>query len=411
MTKRPRKYRHKPRGEMTPEELERARARDRAKAKARAMGKPYRVKPHELKIARDIVVDCHSRGMTFDAMEQQLGVGRHTLGHLARGVKQTLERDIYDAILMLEFRPPSKGRRTGARLDSTGTVRRVDALRVMGYPKHFLADYLGVQHQNMPCSPDPRKSVYPDLAQQVREMYDKLKDADPADFVTGAGVARALTAVRKISPPPIPGHCWDEDTIDDPDALPEWTGACGTEYGYRIHLREVMGGKPGLLPCLPCRDAAERCRGVDAGPLPFHRQRFVELIKERGTSVRATALRAGLDEQSVFRWKKGDYAPKFFSDIESLASALDCDVSELLDGERREPDWSVPLLEAGQFNRHRVRVMLDIARITQSKAADIIGASRTSMNNWMFGRSKPSEPARLAKLAEILGVNPEVFYQ
>ena len=43
---------------------------------------------------------------------------------------------------------------------------------------------------------------------------------------------------------------WDDDTIDDPAAFPDWTGKCGTPDGYDAHYKMKI-----LPSCQPCRDA------------------------------------------------------------------------------------------------------------------------------------------------------------
>jgi DNA invertase Pin-like site-specific DNA recombinase len=226
----------KPRGEMTPEELERARDRDRLKRRMRGYGTPIHVLPEELAEAKSIVVDCHDRGMSFNDMERQLGVSRHVLADVAADRKKTIDRDNYEAIVKMEFEPPPPGRRNGSRMSSVGAYRRVDALRSLGFPKKFLAEYMGTQHQNIPTGDRHKDHIYFDMYTQIKEMYDKLRDADPADFgIRPIDIVRANRRAERLN---LPGPlCWDDDTIDDPDAVPEWTGACGTARGYFLHLK------------------------------------------------------------------------------------------------------------------------------------------------------------------------------
>ncbi|MCQ9186232.1 hypothetical protein KMT30_45815, partial [Streptomyces sp. IBSBF 2953] len=46
-----------------------------------------------------------------------------------------------------------------------------------------------------------------------------------------------------------PVGAWDDDTIDDPGAHPDWTGKCGTTEGFWAH-RYIDAPA-----CGPCRDA------------------------------------------------------------------------------------------------------------------------------------------------------------
>jgi hypothetical protein len=99
-------------------------------------------------------------------------------------------------------------------------------------------------------------------AGKVDQMYRKLALVKPEDHGIAEGaIVRAKTYARKAGWTATPG-CWDEDTIDDPSAFPEWTGQCGTVYGFRVHYRE------GLLPvceaCSKARSVARRFPGLAA---------------------------------------------------------------------------------------------------------------------------------------------------
>lgn len=54
-----------------------------------------------------------------------------------------------------------------------------------------------------------------------------------------------------------PVGAWDEDTLDDPDAAPDWTGRCGTPGGAEAHRRR---GTPTCQACRDVRTAAQRAR-------------------------------------------------------------------------------------------------------------------------------------------------------
>jgi hypothetical protein len=87
----------------------------------------------------------------------------------------------------------------------------------------------------------------------TRDLYDQLWKLNPLEH----GVAlhshnRARNLAHAYRWAPV--GAWDDDTIDSPDAFPDWTGACGTPRGYRAHSTH-------RIPlCDPCREAgsAER---------------------------------------------------------------------------------------------------------------------------------------------------------
>lgn len=314
----------KPRGEMTPDELKKARARDCEKRRLRGYGTPLNVTPGELAAATAIIAAAHQRGMSYPAMERQLGVGRQLLADVHRGRKGTIRRVNYEAIIALEFIPtPDDGIRHGARLNATGSVRRIDALRAKGYPKDYLAAYIGVQHQNLPPGVGGSKWIYPAMATKVREMYEKLRETDPRDLCTETGVRRAeMRAARLglISP-----DCWDDDTIDDPDAFPEHTGHCGTQEGWLSHrLYDIP-------ICEACRGAVNfygknRHRdqlGEIKARYVFYSDNIFEVMARRQLTGNAIEVELGLTKGVTSRWFNPEsYNPSWKSGLK-LASFLD----------------------------------------------------------------------------------------
>lgn len=255
----------KPRGEMSPEELQRARRRDKQVKYLKQIGRPAEILPHELEPLRERIRDCHSRGMSYGAMGEQTGVIRHIFGDIARGKRQTIHRTTYDKIKNLRFAFPETGvKNEGALIPKAGTVRRVQALRAIGFPRNWLGKQLGMTGEN--TSFTRNEGVKIASAERIAALYDKLKDADPADF----GIPAASIKKSKTFSPFPPPSCWDDDTIDDPDAFPEWTGECGTVGGYYLHLKydiqvdNRQNGKKRIVLCQPCVKARQEAVGASA---------------------------------------------------------------------------------------------------------------------------------------------------
>lgn len=100
---------------------------------------------------------------------------------------------------------------TGPRLvDSAGTCRRLRALMAIGWPKAHLAARLGVSTVRVDRLLADR-SVRRPTAGRVRDLYAALADtAGPSAYTSGHARSRGY----------IPPVGWDDDTIDDPAALP-----------------------------------------------------------------------------------------------------------------------------------------------------------------------------------------------
>lgn len=151
----------------------------------------------------------------------------------------------------------------GAQVNSLGSQRRLQALVARGWPRARLTVFLGMERSarcfNLTVAGD-KYLVLASTAVAVRELYDRLWNQDPREHgVIPHSYARAVNFARSqgwASP-----GCWDDDTIDDPLAFPEWTGRCGTRAGYDLHYRDRI-----LPACPPCREArqAERAERVPA---------------------------------------------------------------------------------------------------------------------------------------------------
>jgi hypothetical protein len=129
-------------------------------------------------------------------------------------------------------------------LDATGTRRRLQALAAKGWPQVRLGARL---HSDMHALLHTAQ-VTARNARAVRDLYDELWRTDPRDDGVGnQAYTRALNHASANHWAPI--GCWDDDTIDDPSAFPDWTGHCGTVQGYNAHYNDSVP------MCDPCRAA------------------------------------------------------------------------------------------------------------------------------------------------------------
>lgn len=417
----------KPRGEMTPEERARARRQAKWASVQRSRGKPVRITPEEFAEARSRVRSLHSRGMSYNDMAAQArqrghDVLRHTFGNVER--QTGLLRSSYDAIMSVTYDPP-EGRSRGSYVPSFHAYRRVQALRAARFPRQFLADWLGMMPANIDYHRE--KSVLISTLLLVEEMYEKLKDRKPQEF----GITDPVTLKRMKTyadknrwPPP---ECWDTGVdpsdeaytlagaIDDPDGFPDWTGACGTEDGYRIHIREtIFGGSP-LPLCQPCRQAVET-RPPAPTRFILNRERLIEALRAHELTVKAIARRAMPDltpvtaRDTLYRWRDGSRSPRTLGHVKPLADVLGLAVEDLIDYTAMEAEADRDVLGNGSFNPYILTVALEMAGLTFKGAAEIIPASAGAIMKWARGEMKPSAKEKLVPLADHLGVDVEVFY-
>ncbi|MDX3835646.1 hypothetical protein [Streptomyces europaeiscabiei] len=166
------------------------------------------------------------------------------------GPQETVRPALAAAVLAVE--PTLGNLAPNTPISPLGTRRRVHALVAVGWPQHYLACHLGMTPGNF-SQMLGREHVLARRALTVRAMYDALWRQDPAEHgATAAGITRARRHAAERRWAPV--GAWDDDTIDDPAAYPDWTGQCGTNEGYVTHQNHK------IPYCQPCRDARAQYR-------------------------------------------------------------------------------------------------------------------------------------------------------
>lgn len=262
---------------------------------AAEMGRPARMQGPEVQALVRKIKRFHARGMSYRTMSEQTGVAVSVITVLVKRGDVCL-RTSYDKLSRLRY-AESEGR--GARVPSLGVTRRLQALWAAGYSLEYLKQELGGDandaHLRRSLHGGPRWT-HAEYATRIRRLYQKLESVDPmAAGMAKHGVTYARNAARKrgYAPP----QCWDDDTIDDPDALPEWTGECGSEHGYQIHYREK------IPYCEPCRVAHRAYKDGLSGAGEARAKQNAELEKylDDGWSVERIADELGVSRRTVER--------------------------------------------------------------------------------------------------------------
>ncbi|MDK0525056.1 hypothetical protein [Streptomyces sp. ML-6] len=194
----------------------------------------------------------------------EFGIGWMRLARLASVPRGTVSKLLYgdpsrgmspskrllpkNATALLSIEPTLDNLGAAARIDGTGTRRRLQALVAAGWPQVRLADGLGIDRGNFGKTVHGDQQVKASTARAAMALYDQLWRADPrAHGVRPHVYDRTRHQAAEAHWAPV--GAWDDDTIDDPTAYPDWTGRCGTPDGchehYRLHIPV----------CAPCRQA------------------------------------------------------------------------------------------------------------------------------------------------------------
>lgn len=396
--------------------LKRSRAR-----KLRALGKPQRVLPHEYARVCAIVDAAHSAGMTYKQIAEQLELDHSTITAIGARRAKTVHRDTFNAVIRLQIDtdfPTGRTRHSSPRVDPTSTLRRLRALTAEGIPAEVIATHMPGHTWSRTLRALMTKGaefVHASTVEDVRHAYDKLKGVTPEDL--GVRPQHVRGAKRKAAALGwAPVSCWDDDTIDDPAAIPEWTGACGTEEGYRIHIRETLDGNP-MPPCEACRNAVEvqlPDRSCHELPFVFNHERFSEAMEKRGINPRQLAIKLGRDPREAdrfYRWRRGDRNPQNRSEVYAVAAALDLEPGDLMRDATLDEAPQRRKIGEGAFNPYIFRVVVEMSGMSYSKVGEIIGSTHASVGKWISGQFSPAKKEKLQPLAELLGIDLEFFYK
>lgn len=285
----------------TEEQRQKRLKRLRRWAYLRETGRPARVLPHEYAEARQRVQTLHARGMGYRDMQMQCGAPRMTINHIGNGTFKSMNRATYLRIMTLRYREPVETR--GGEMSPVGTSRRLRALYAEGFPSSHISRLMGSLPENRDHDEQVRnlikerqKYTHHVYAERVKVIYEKYAGTDPRESagVTPHGYKCALTYSAREGC--APSWCWDEDTIDDPAAIPEWTGECGTYDGYLIHRRED------IKICKPCYRAYAD-RDMCASNATYSHTEIVEHLRN-GLRPAEVAAEMGCNQRTVYYVRK-----------------------------------------------------------------------------------------------------------
>lgn len=151
-------------------------------------------------------------GWTQKGIQAAASVPDHTICGLVNGIHTQVYRETAEKILA--FQPDPDAQRLGHWIDPTGTIRRVQALAVLGYPTYVVADSIGMAHATLKhIVAGRREKVGRPTARKVAELYSRwMTRPGPSE------TARRMAASRGWYGP----LAWDD--IDNPEAEPDTEG-------------------------------------------------------------------------------------------------------------------------------------------------------------------------------------------
>ncbi|MFJ9821125.1 hypothetical protein ACIRU3_38905 [Streptomyces sp. NPDC101151] len=286
-------------------------------------------------------------GMSAEQMRRQCGVSTNIITSVIRGHRRVtragpepivrMRRTTIDRLLTVRYETPLDSKHgAGARVPPQTTLRRLQALIAHGYNIKWLAAQnhrLTGQHLSaLLTRTKGQRYIMATTAQAMTELYDKYHAVDPAHVGIRPGqIEQTRCAARRRGyAPPV---CWDDDTINDPHAVPEWTGACGTPDGYLIHRRE-------RLPLCPACAVFRTNHTSPESALPdmeFSPLKLDQVLREPGRAPLRIARALGHPNgKTLDMWRQGTRRPQQRS-LARLASVLGVCPEDLCDARPRTP--------------------------------------------------------------------------
>lgn len=178
-------------------------------------------------------------GLQDKEINARLGLARNTFYRIMRGLPLT--RAVEQRILSVPVPSPTGQVSSMTTVPAAGTHRRLQALLWQGWPMGELEQRLGVHAGWITRTFREGKAVRMAVESRVKRLYDGLWNVRPEQDGVDPGlvVVTQDLAFRAGFAGPL---AWDDDTIDDPRALPQTDAAepVATEGG-NVAARWLMG--------------------------------------------------------------------------------------------------------------------------------------------------------------------------
>lgn len=225
---------------------------ERARVKAHAYGRWNGYVPAGR--ARAHVLHLMAQGMGLKRIVKVSGVSQGAMWKLVYGKRkadgtQTPSKHIRPATeaRILAVQQPDLA--PGARVDATGTRRRLQALATLGWSIEALAAHTGRERQALDAIvKGERTGTTRQTADAVKDAYDALWNVPrtPGNRHEAAAVSRVRNAAQRAGyAPPL---AWDDDTIDNPDATPDLgTGRRHATTGHVDRMAAIVEDVEDLL--------------------------------------------------------------------------------------------------------------------------------------------------------------------
>lgn len=191
--------------------------------------------------ARAHVLQLRAAGMGSRRISELSSVNRSQIETLLNGrpergtgPSRKVHRDLAAKLLAVPVpEAPHRGVAARARIPAVGTTRRLQALVAFGWSQSYLCARLGITDSNGTCLfTGKRTSVTAATARKVEALFAELQ------LTPGTNQRARTRGLRRGWAPPL---AWDDDTIDDPAAVPDSGEHQSVSWADRYHELRDLG--------------------------------------------------------------------------------------------------------------------------------------------------------------------------
>lgn len=226
--------------------------------------------------ARTHCLHLMDQGMGLKQIAKQPGIAQGTLWKLVYGKRRAdgtqvaskrILRTTEEAILAIGLTLAS-----GARVEGTGTRRRLQALHAIGYPMAFLGRELHITNIHRTVHGYDGGLVLKATADNTVELYDRLSMTpnNPLEWRDKIAASRSRTYAK--SHRWLPPLAWDDDQIDDPTHVPVVEQGEGDGFDEALVVRRLAGDRTGRLTKADRFEIVARARDLGWSLLDIERR-------------------------------------------------------------------------------------------------------------------------------------------
>lgn len=210
-------------------------------------------------------------GLSQCAIARAAQVSQSTISNIMNGKLRSCLRSKGERILAVQ---PGVHDEISER-SALGSARRLQALYAIGHGALAISSAFDINHATVSQIVNGRyQLINGSIAVRVQAIYRQLSRTP------GPSKHASTRAKQEGWAPPA---AWNDEEIDNPQAIPDWTGYCGTDRGWWIHTTLK------LPMCQACTDAHEQWKAEHRG-LPRNEFMSAMFLARAAAATRGPAI-------------------------------------------------------------------------------------------------------------------------